>query len=144
MRRIKIKHPRHPKKKKKLAITVLLLVVVIVGCLVMIKVRQPTVVSPVPPVTASSQQTNKSGQSDTKRLAEILQKSDIPVENIDRHDDSSYRVTLQTEQEVIFSSQKTYDAQVSSLQLLLSRLTIEGKRISRIDLRYDNPVVVFN
>lgn len=54
----------------------------------------------------------------------------------------SYIVTLENGEEVVFSDKKPFALQVSSLQLILTRLTIEGKAITRVDLRFDKPTVV--
>ena len=43
----------------------------------------------------------------------------------------------------IFDKKKKIPEQRTSLQLILSRLTIEGKQASKIDFRFDNPVVTF-
>jgi len=48
---------------------------------------------------------------------------------------------LSTGEEVLFSIKKPTAIQLSSLQLILSRLTIEGKGFTRIDLRFDHPVI---
>jgi hypothetical protein len=45
--------------------------------------------------------------------------------------------------EVILSSKKDIGSQLSSLQLMLARLTIEGKKLKVLDFRFDNPVVSF-
>lgn len=52
-------------------------------------------------------------------------------------------ITLDEESDVLFSSSKNISEQVTSLQLIVSRLTIEGKRFKRLDFRYNKPVVVF-
>lgn len=53
------------------------------------------------------------------------------------------RVILKDDSEVIFSSKKDIGTQVSSLQLTLGRLTIEGKKLKTLDFRFDNPVISF-
>ena len=53
------------------------------------------------------------------------------------------KVILNDNSEVIFSSKKDLRVQVSSLQLTLSRLTIEGKKLKSLDFRFDNPVISF-
>ena len=57
--------------------------------------------------------------------------------------DASLIVELENEGVVILSSKKDIRSQISSLQLILSRLTIEGKKLKILDFRYDNPVVSF-
>ena len=56
---------------------------------------------------------------------------------------SAYTITLKNGEYVILSSQKDLKAQLSSLQYILPRLTMEGKLFTRLDLRFDKPVIVF-
>lgn len=58
-------------------------------------------------------------------------------------EEGAVRVILKDDSEVIFSSKKDVGTQVSSLQLTLSRLTIEGKKLKIIDFRFSNPVISF-
>lgn len=53
------------------------------------------------------------------------------------------KVSLKDDSEVFFSSKKDIGSQISSLQLTLSRLTIEGKKLKILDFRFDNPVISF-
>lgn len=55
----------------------------------------------------------------------------------------SLEVELKDGGKIIFSTKKDIEKQVASLQLMLSRLTIEGKRLKILDFRYSNPVVSF-
>ena len=82
-----------------------------------------------------------SGKSD--QIEDSLKKSHIEYVSVQSTGESSYLVILKNGQEVFFSSKKNIPTQVSSLQLILSRLTIEGKEFSTLDLRYNKPVVVF-
>ena len=73
----------------------------------------------------------------------MLEKNNIPFSSVHVASDSSYVVILKSGGEVIMSPNKNVQNQISSLQLILSRLTIEGKQFKSLDLRYDKPVVVF-
>jgi cell division septal protein FtsQ len=46
--------------------------------------------------------------------------------------------------EVIFSAEKGIDNQIDSLQLIFSRAKIEGRKLSRVDLRFDKPVANYD
>ena len=74
-------------------------------------------------------------------IESMLKKNNIPFVNISSFSNEAFIVKLTQGEEVIFSLRKSLDLQISSLQLILSRLTIEGKRFSRLDLRFDKPVV---
>ena len=54
---------------------------------------------------------------------------------------SSYIVQLKGGKNVIFSTQKGITEQISSLQFILTRLTMEGKLFRQLDLRFDKPVI---
>ncbi len=54
---------------------------------------------------------------------------------------SSYMVQLKKGGKVTFSTDKSISEQISSLQFILARLTMEGKLFSRLDLRFDKPVI---
>jgi cell division septal protein FtsQ len=77
----------------------------------------------------------------TLALIVLLSKLDLKPEMIEVSE-KGILVWLKDELEVSFSSQKEATAQVGSLQLILSRTKIEGKRLKRVDLRFDKPVIV--
>ena len=70
-----------------------------------------------------------------------LQKVDVEVSAIAYRDDA-YIITLAKDAEVVLSAKKDLTVQISSLQFMLQRLTMEGSRFSRLDLRFDKPVIV--
>ena len=76
-------------------------------------------------------------------LESSLQKQQIHFSTVTVNNDGSYMVKLTDEGEVILSSKKDIGSQLSSLQLMLSRLTIEGKKLKILDFRFDNPIVSF-
>lgn len=55
----------------------------------------------------------------------------------------SIEVTLDSGTTVIFNEFSDYRIQVESLQMIKSRLTMEGKVAKRIDLRYEEPTVIY-
>lgn len=76
-------------------------------------------------------------------LEKELEESNISFKTVSANSDSSFTVHLIDGSIVILSSKKDIKSQVSSLQLILSRLTIEGKKLKSLDFRFDNPVVSF-
>jgi hypothetical protein len=77
------------------------------------------------------------------QIDELLQKSGIAYTSVENAQDASYLVNLKDGGQVIIAQNKNVQNQISSLQLILSRLTIEGKRFKSLDFRYDKPVVLF-
>lgn len=76
-------------------------------------------------------------------IQDILSKNNIPFDRVEVASDSSYIVFLKDEGPVSISAQKNISSQISSLQLILSRLTIEGKKFKSLDLRFDKPIIEF-
>lgn len=73
-----------------------------------------------------------------------LDDAKILFTDVSQNQDGSLSVKLKDGGEVILSSKKDIQSQISSLQLILSRLTIEeGKKLKNLDFRYDSPVVSF-
>ena len=73
----------------------------------------------------------------------LLEQQNISVKDTVSATDSSTLVTLDNGGEVLFSQKKNIQQQIASLQLIIRQLTIEGRQFKRIDLRFDNPVIVF-
>jgi len=85
----------------------------------------------------------KGSFSQETNLSQYLKAKGIDVLKVSTLYDSSYVVDLKDGEQIIFSDKKSLETQVSSLQLMLSRLKIEGKNFKILDFRYDNPVVSF-
>lgn len=85
----------------------------------------------------------KHKQSQISFLENSLEKAGILFTNVNAQADGSFKINLKDGSEVILSSKKDIKAEVSSLQLILSRLTIEGKKLKTLDLRYNRPIISF-
>lgn len=72
-----------------------------------------------------------------------LEKANVAFKTVIASSDANLIVHLIDGSVVILSSKKDIKNQISSLQLILSRLTIEGKKLKILDFRFDNPVVSF-
>lgn len=77
------------------------------------------------------------------KLREQLNRNQIAYATIKRDQGTSFLVTLKQKEEVVFTSDRDLVTQVSSLQVILSRLTMESKRVKRVDLRFDKPVITY-
>jgi hypothetical protein len=83
-------------------------------------------------------------QKQDKTIADIkkaLTKEQIEVQSIEAVNEG-YLITLDKGKTVLFSAKKDIQSQISSLQFILSRLTMEGRQFSRLDLRFDKPIIV--
>ena len=77
------------------------------------------------------------------KIEDMLEASNIKITRSVIGSQDFLEVDLKDGGKVIFSSKKDLKKQITSLQLMLSRLTIEGKKLKILDFRYDNPVVSF-
>ncbi len=86
----------------------------------------------------------QASQKNTKaeQLKTGLHKQNISYKSIEKGKDGNYIVKLKDGGEVTFSSQKDIMVQIASLQYILSHLTMEGKLFTRLDLRFEKPVIV--
>jgi hypothetical protein len=92
----------------------------------------------------SSAVTTESSYEDDEKIdliREALKKEKIEVVSI-VHKNDVFIVELKNNAEVVLSAKKDVTSQISSLQFILSRLTMEGRRFSRLDLTFDKPVIV--
>jgi cell division septal protein FtsQ len=80
---------------------------------------------------------------DTSVVKKALDAKKIEYDEINVSSEGAYMVRLKTGEDVILSSEKDLAKQLSSLQVIYSRLTMEGRGLRKLDLRYDKPVVVF-
>lgn len=87
-----------------------------------------------------SKETTVEGTQET--IEKLLKQKGIKYKSI-AYRDNSYIIVLANDAEALFSSKKDAEVQVSSLQLVINRLTIEGKSFKRLDFRFDKPVIVF-
>ena len=77
-------------------------------------------------------------------LKNMLKDKNIQYAKITYGNDLSFYIDLRDGGQVIISLNKGLENQISSLQLILSRLTIEGKRLKKLDFRFDKPVIELN
>jgi hypothetical protein len=55
----------------------------------------------------------------------------------------SFQFNVLGQGHVTMAAQKNVDSQISSLQLILKRIKIEGKTFKSLDFRFDTPVITF-
>jgi cell division septal protein FtsQ len=130
--RIKTKYVR--KKRRLVFILISLCLIGLVILIILSRLGKKELF--ISPITGISNQ-------DAKKIETILINAQITYASITLEADSSYVVKLQDGGEVILSLKKNIDKQITSLQLILKQLTIDGKRFNRIDFRFDKPLVVY-
>lgn len=95
----------------------------------------------ISPLAAVLSDTSSHEDEDIGLIQESLKKSTIEVDTIDGKD-AIYHIKLKNNAEIVLSAKKDLHSQLSSLQFIMSRLTMEGRKFSRLDLTFDKPVIV--
>lgn len=72
-----------------------------------------------------------------------LKEKRIETISLETEKDLNYKIILKNGEEIIFDRNKNIDGQLSSLQLILNQLKIEGKALKRLDFRYQKPIITF-
>jgi len=72
-----------------------------------------------------------------------LKKQNVKVKSIEQNQDL-ITVTLESNQILLLSQKRDIKRDLASLQLIIRQLTMEGKRFTRLDLRFDKPVITTN
>ena len=76
-------------------------------------------------------------------LTQKLEEKKIRLSSTPVATDSAIMALLSDGETIFFSTNKDIPSQVDSLQIILSRLTIEGKKFQKIDFRYDLPIITY-
>ncbi|MBA3723267.1 MAG: hypothetical protein H0W89_00030 [Candidatus Levybacteria bacterium] len=141
--------PNIDRKQKRAAKKIVLFCLVIAGMVsavgagtfyyITIEMSKPLYVSPL-----ASMKFAQASQKDNQveLLKRELQKEQIAYTKIEKTAKDVYIVTLKQGGAVTFSGQKDIIKQIASLQFILSHLTMEDKLFSRLDLRFEKPVIV--
>lgn len=127
-------------------ISVVLSIGIYTGVYFYIKHQQSAYISPVPMDKNSYNRfktvLGTSSFSEKTLVESLLAKNNISYDSV-IGSESAILVTLGDKQKIVFSNNKNIASQISSLQLVLSRFTIEGKKFNYLDFRFERPIVVF-
>jgi len=75
-------------------------------------------------------------------IEDKLQELKLEVEDINVSQDR-YLIKLKNKSEIIISTERNIQKQLSSLQFILTRLTMESRAFNQLDFRFDKPVIRF-
>lgn len=75
------------------------------------------------------------------KLNVMLSQANLVVVSLQKNVDNSATASLSGKIQATFSLSKDLSNQVATLQVILARFRIEGRKVNRIDLRYNNVVV---
>jgi len=100
--------------------------------------REPVFISPLPFLHSIG-----IANDDMRPVIEkFLKTNNISYSEINQTGGGTYEILDTPTKKIYISSEKDVMKQLSSLQRIVSRLTMEGKKYTRLDLRYDKPVIV--
>lgn len=86
---------------------------------------------------------SKNQVSTTDIVEKKLKTEKIEYTSFVTNKDLNYIIKLKSGAEVIIDQDKNIEEQLSSLQLILKQLKIEGKTLKRLDFRYQKPIITF-
>lgn len=111
------------------------MILIVVGLIVLR--HEPVFISPLPFLKLSAEENNQS-----KVVKKMLKEKGIVAKEVVLTGGSIYMIELPDESTVYIDGNKDLSEQISSLQRIVSRLTMEGKKFLRLDLRFAKPVIV--
>lgn len=76
-------------------------------------------------------------------LLNKLKEFNLAIKKIDIINEDMILFKLKDEQEIAFTSKKSWEKQIFPVPLILKQLKIEGKTFKRIDVRFDKPIIKF-
>lgn len=89
---------------------------------------------------------SKSAVSHNQEAKELISR-ELHKKNINfltiSENEQGYAVALENNSVVLINPEKNIVQQIASLQVILGRLTMEGKQFHKLDLRFDKPVIVY-
>lgn len=112
-------------------------------CSVTIFKKKQIVLTPIGSVKNVQTDNQKMSPEVSDTMQKLFDQFHLSVESINTGTDSATHILFSSGQEIVLSENKAMETQLASLQLIMNRLTIEGKQFNRIDLRFDNPVINF-
>jgi|SRR5579885_626390 len=136
------------KKRKIINISLFCTVVLVVSgsCIFFFSARsRPKYISPVATLCATTKLCLSQQEKNEEKIAvleKMLRDKQITFSKVTLSS-SGYTITLPDNSQVLLSTSKDLTLQVSSLQFIISRLTMEGRAFKRLDLRFDKPVILF-
>ncbi|MGI6278705.1 MAG: hypothetical protein ACOYJ8_02800 [Patescibacteria group bacterium] len=77
-----------------------------------------------------------------KTITRIAQESSLPIKKIEEKPDMII-LLLEPDLEVSLDKKKPISNQLSALQLIINQDKINGRKAKKIDLRFNNPIVVY-
>ena len=110
--------------------------------LALFRSKESRLISPVPSQRVISESIVQDRKDKQQEVENLLQGANISFSTV-TSSQSSIKINLDNGAEVLLSEEEDISEQVSSLQGILSRLTMEGKKFVLLDLRFSKPIIQF-
>ncbi len=86
---------------------------------------------------------SKDQTSNGKLIMNSLREKKISYKDLETTRDLKYKIIFEDNAEAIIDPKKDIESQITSLQLILSQLKIEGKAFKRLDFSFQKPIITF-
>lgn len=140
MLQTKRKKKKNLKRKITVILITLLLLVAVLGYLFYTRKYNKTLfINPLSKNFSFSEESRN--EKEISNIRRGLEKVNLIPEKINA-ENGAYIAEMKDKSVIIFSNSKEINSQIASLQFILTRLTMEGKLFTRLDLRFDKPVIV--
>lgn len=121
----------------------LLFLVTLISLFVITQInRSGKFVSPIP-FSSKTKPTEKDHNTSLQDVEKLLNTNKISFISVKNWKNSAVVINLQNDRQVELSTSKDISTQITSLQLIIERLTIEGDTFKCLDFRFDRPVIDF-
>lgn len=100
--------------------------------------KKPQVISPLP--QGVFRILPKTEDQKKKEIEAFFAQQNLMVDSVTESSESGIIVSLKDNGDIYMSD--NYAQELPSLQLIISKLTMEGKRFKRLDLRFERPIIV--
>ncbi len=133
------------KKKYILAALFIFLVIpaAIISYTLLSNSTRPLFISPLPFLKEITMSASSNSEAVKDKIAAELAKKHLAYTRIDTVAENSYSIQLSDGPLIIITQNKDISSQITSLQVIYNRLTMEGKRFKKLDLRFSKPVITF-
>jgi hypothetical protein len=111
-----------------------------IALVLLLLAQKPNLISPVPIMKVLA--TGVYEDEQVTNIKKLLKEKSIAYSDVETKD-AFYIVTLESGSKVTLSAKKDIITQISSLQFILTRLTMEGRQFRKLDLQFDKPIIVF-
>lgn len=113
---------------KKMTISIMVIIIIII-IVIIVTARKQEIISP------------RGALLFEERLKNILSEKSIVWKDWHRISEKSIEITLKNGERVYFSTDTPLTEAIEKLQLILDKFSQEGKKLEKIDLRYEKPIV---